>query len=56
MPFHPFPDGVTRPIVSLLVINGLPENPEPATAEASDDEQVRFLIILMGFSFYMLDF
>jgi len=56
VPLDPFPDGVTRSVVSPLVINGLPENPEPATTEASDNEQVGFSIILMGFNFYMLDF
>jgi len=56
MPPDPFSDGVAHSVVSLLIINGLPENPEPATAEAGDNEQVRFLIILMDFSFYVLNF
>jgi hypothetical protein len=56
MPPDPFPDGIARPVVSLLIINGLPENPEPATAEAGDNEQVRFSAVFMDYGFYMLNF
>jgi hypothetical protein len=56
MPPDPLPYGITRPVVPLLVINGLPENPEPATAETGNNEQVRFSAVFMDYGFYMLNF
>jgi hypothetical protein len=56
MPPDPFPDSVTRPVIPLLVIDSLPENPESAATETGDNKQVRFSAVFVDYGFYVLNF